>query len=228
MFRADAEILSEAPAAIGGDPLGTWEADRVALQAYAPPDLLSAISGLSFSGRVSGRVTLSPDGSYEAGYILSVSLSFSLFGIPIQTDYEDTARSEGIYRLEEPLLILENIPTPGVRDTFSYSAEEDTLRLIQTVPLGEFEDLVSDLVAETGPPLGILRMTRKEGEADGPITADFDNSGKVDFIDFLGFVLRFGTQSGEIDYDETFDLNHNDEVDFLDFLDFARQFGRVA
>ncbi len=198
------------------------------MQAYASPDLLSAISGLSFSGRVSGRVTLSPDGSYEAGYILSVSLSFSLFGIPIQTDYEDTARSAGTYRLEEPLLILENIPTPGVRDTFSYSAGEDTLRLIQTVPLGEFEDLVSDLVAETAPPQGILRMTRQGGEEKDTITADFDDSGKVDFIDFLGFVLRFGTRLGEIHYDERFDLNHNEAVDFLDFLDFARQFGRVA
>ena len=49
---------------------------------------------------------------------------------------------------------------------------------------------------------------------------DFDNSGVVDFTDFLGFSGAFGTS------DPTHDVDGNGTVDFSDFLIFVENFGR--
>lgn len=56
-------------------------------------------------------------------------------------------------------------------------------------------------------------------EAQVPADADFDNSGRVDFADFLLFAGAFGEAQ------ERFDLNHSNRVDFEDFLAFAAVFG---
>ena len=49
-------------------------------------------------------------------------------------------------------------------------------------------------------------------------SADFDNSGKVGFVDFLQFAQSFGSS------DPLFDLNENGTVDFTDFLAFTQAF----
>lgn len=54
---------------------------------------------------------------------------------------------------------------------------------------------------------------------------DFDNSGQVDFSDFLAFAGGFGKRSGDADYNDVLDLDDNGAVDFSDFLAFAGQFG---
>ena len=50
-------------------------------------------------------------------------------------------------------------------------------------------------------------------------SADFDNSGAVEFADFIAFASAFGST------DTTYDLSGNGTVDFTDFLIFAQAFG---
>ncbi len=54
------------------------------------------------------------------------------------------------------------------------------------------------------------------------IDPDFDDSGTVDFSDFVMFARAFGTT------DPRFDLDDSGEVDFQDFVLFARAFGGAA
>ena len=57
---------------------------------------------------------------------------------------------------------------------------------------------------------------------------DFDESGVVDFTDFLLFVSAFGTREGQEGYDPKYDLNGDGEIAFADFLIFASDFGRTV
>ena len=57
-------------------------------------------------------------------------------------------------------------------------------------------------------------------------SADFDESGVVDFTDFLLFVSAFGTREGQEKYDANYDLNGDGEIGFADFLIFASSFGK--
>ena len=52
--------------------------------------------------------------------------------------------------------------------------------------------------------------------------ADFDNSGKVDFLDFIAFTLAFNGS------DPVFDIDESGRVDFLDFLVFVKSFDRIV
>ena len=57
---------------------------------------------------------------------------------------------------------------------------------------------------------------------------DFDESGAVDFTDFLLFVSAFGAREGQERYEAKYDLNDDGEIGFGDFLLFARDFGRTV
>ncbi len=57
---------------------------------------------------------------------------------------------------------------------------------------------------------------------------DFDESGVVDFTDFLLFVSAFGAREGQERYGAKYDLNGDGEIGFGDFLLFASDFGRTA
>ena len=57
---------------------------------------------------------------------------------------------------------------------------------------------------------------------------DFDESGVVDFTDFLLFVSTFGAREGQERYDAKYDLNGDGEIGFGDFLLFVSDFGRTA
>ena len=57
---------------------------------------------------------------------------------------------------------------------------------------------------------------------------DFDESGVVDFTDFLLFVSAFGAREGQERYDAKYDLNGDGAIGFGDFLLFAGDFGRTA
>ena len=57
---------------------------------------------------------------------------------------------------------------------------------------------------------------------------DFDDSGVVDFPDFLLFVSAFGTREGQEGYDTKYDLNGDGVIAFADFLLFASDFGRTV
>lgn len=55
---------------------------------------------------------------------------------------------------------------------------------------------------------------------------DFDESGTVDFPDFLQFVSKFGSEQGDETYESQFDLDSDGVVAFSDFLIFASNFGK--
>ena len=55
---------------------------------------------------------------------------------------------------------------------------------------------------------------------------DFDESGVVDFPDFLLFVGAFGSQEGQKMYEARYDLNGDGAIGFDDFLVFASSFGK--
>ena len=57
------------------------------------------------------------------------------------------------------------------------------------------------------------------------VDADFDESGSVDFSDFLTFVTGFGKTAGDEGFDVHADLDSNGSIDFSDFLLFAAVFG---
>ena len=56
--------------------------------------------------------------------------------------------------------------------------------------------------------------------------ADFDESGVVDFPDFLLFVSAFGSQEGQKRYEARYDLNGDGAIGFDDFLVFVSSFGK--
>ena len=57
---------------------------------------------------------------------------------------------------------------------------------------------------------------------------DFDESGAVDFTDFLLFVSAFGAREGQERHDAKYDLNGDGAIGFGDFLLFVRDFGRTV
>ncbi len=59
-------------------------------------------------------------------------------------------------------------------------------------------------------------------------TVDLDDSGKVDFNDFVVFAKAFGKQTGQEGYDASCDLDGSGKVDFPDFVVFARLFTETA
>ncbi len=225
-----AQMLDVEPAPIGGDPVGIWEADSTSIEAYAAPELLAVVKGLTFSGSVSGKLTMDATGSFEADYVVQATVKGALGIIPIEADVTDTTRVSGRYEVVDSVLVLIHAVDPAFQDTVGYSVVEDSLWLIENVPLKDYEDLVSLLAPDAGLPLAVLKMVRTgtPEEPSGAVTTDFDGDGWVNFQDFVLFAQHFGTQSGASGYDPTYDLNGDGRVGFTDFVEFARQFGRKA
>ncbi len=223
-----AQMISEKPEPAGGDPSGVWQADQSSVRVWADPLLLAAISSLSFAGTVNGQLTVDPSGTYQADYILqvSVSLSLGLLG-DIEFSFSDTTRNQGTYLQESNRLIFSQATVPVQRDTLSFTAQNDSLHLISTVPLGEYQSLVAAMAPGAEPPAAMLsfNLVERIGE-QVEITADFNGNGEVDFGDFVRFASHYGTRAGQNDWDPIYDLNGNNEVDFLDFISFAKQYGR--
>ena len=71
----------------------------------------------------------------------------------------------------------------------------------------------------------IALLTQPLSAAPSP---DFDESGVVDFTDFLLFVSAFASREGQERYDAKYDLNGDGEIGFGDFLLFASDFGRTV
>jgi len=76
-------------------------------------------------------------------------------------------------------------------------------------PVGEFPDIGAD-------------------EFVPPLAADFDESGRVDFGDFLIFASAYGTREGRPNWNPLFDLNGDRVVGFVDFLLLASLFGSTG
>lgn len=214
------DTLESLPEAMGGDPVGIWDADSLDIDVYATPTLLAAISDLALSGIVDGQVSFEPDGGYRSEYQVDVDVALTFLGGPLAVSLIDTVSASGTYVLDGHSLIL--TASTGEVDTVGFTVLADTLRLIQEVPLGEFSTLVSSVDPDGGPPLAVLKLARVSGEAGA---ADFDGNGSVGFEDFLAFAAGFGKQAGEAGFDIRFDLDADGTVGFTDFLVFVSQFG---
>lgn len=221
-----AQMVDTQPVPKGGDPLGQWAADQIPLQVYVPPELLAIVQSPSFSGAVSGQLTLGADGTFQADYIVTsqVKGTVNVMGSNLVLDqaFADTVHTQGTFQIQGTNLIL--VRTTGEHDTTGFSAESDTLRLIQAVPLGQYADLVA--ATGGGPPLAVLSMAKVGTSGTGAASADFNGDGHVDFADFLMFARVYGKSVGDPGVDAKFDLNADGKVDFLDFVLFARQYGK--
>ena len=231
---------AEKPEAEGGDPAGAWMADSTALPVWASPALLALVENESIDGTVTGTVKLDAgSGAYETDYVTSVkvALTIPLLGQSIDSTFVDTFKQAGAFSVEDANLIL--VPTveegeTAVSDTLGFSTRNDSLFLIQVVPLPpQYAGIMANFGLEA--PLAILGFAKVEGESDPPTppeppptgtSADFNGDGSVDFSDFLAFAQQYGRSEGDEGYDARFDLNGNGSVDFQDFLAFAQQYGQ--
>ncbi len=229
---------SEKPGGKGGDPAGAWMADSTAMPVWASVALLGLVSDPSIDGTVSGTLTLYVDsGAYEADYVTSVDvkLTIPLLGQTIDSTFVDTVKEAGSFSVEDTSLILTPAVDEGetaVSDTLGYTARDDSLFLIQVVPLPpQYATIMANFGLEA--PLAILGFAKVEGQPDPDpdppepgASADFNNDGRVDFSDFLAFAQNYGRSEGDANYDAKFDLNGDNSVDFGDFLAFAQQYGQ--
>ncbi len=83
----------------------------------------------------------------------------------------------------------------------------------------------------------VLAVTRTSGDLEdytiavaqldgtSPRASDFDNSGRVDFEDFVRFANQFGRIYLSNGFDPSYDLDGDRRVAFPDFVIFARNFG---
>ena len=223
---AFAQLLDMPPVSTGGNPVGTWKVDEEPVRVYAAPELVATVSGLSFSGVITGQLIFNQQGGYQSDYITTSTASLSVLGIPIAIDVADTNRTSGTYVVDGQTLIL--TPTGGLPDSLGFSVSGNTLTLVQQIPLGEFAATVASLAPGASAPLAVFDMTKEVVGHTGPVTADFDGSGVVDFNDFILFAQQFGKSSSAPNFDVKFDINQSGSVDFADFILFAPQFGLTA
>ena len=231
-----AQLLDEKPEPKGGDAAGAWMADSTALPVWAAPGLLAIIADPTIDGVVDGTLTLDADSStYEADYVASVKVKLSVptFSLSLDSTFVVLRKQEGVYEVKDSNLILEHTPEDAdeaVRDTLGFSVREDSLFLIQVVPLGQYGPLLATFNLEA--PLAVLGFKKVEEEpptVDPPepgTSADFNGDGAVDFSDFISFAQNFGRSEGDANFDARFDLTGDGSVDFSDFIAFAQQFGQ--
>jgi hypothetical protein len=220
-------MLAESPVSTGGDPIGSWLAEGQQLKVFVAPEILAALSSLSFGGTLTGSLDLDPSGTYTADYAVSADVKLSHILLALDTTLVQEEKSTGTYEILGSELVLSSGSEPVVRDTLGFSVSEDSLHLVQSVPLGGFESLFLALFPTSSAPLAVLSLNNTGvGSEPLEITADFSGNGTVDFADFVQFASRFGTKSGEARFESQYDLSGNGEVDFQDFISFARQFGK--
>jgi hypothetical protein len=230
---------AEKPKAEGGDPVGAWMADSTALPVWADPKILNIISDESIDGTVSGSLKLKADsGTYEADYVISVNVKLTvtlLRNFSLDSTFVVERKEEGSFEVKDANLILEHTPEDAemaVRDTLGFSVREDSLFVLQVVPLpAQFAPALAMLGAEA--PLAVMGFAKVEEEPDPDpdppepgVAADFNGDGSVDFSDFISFAQNFGRSEGDANFDARFDLSGDGSVDFSDFIAFAQQFGQ--
>jgi hypothetical protein len=214
-----ARTLDELPVGKGGNPVGVWEADSLEIDVYASPALLAAVSDLVFTCFVDGQFSVDAQGGFVSSRVVGVDISLTFQGGPLAINFKDTVRESGTVYLADSTLVLTHA---GLVDTLAYTVSNDTLSLIQDIPLGELGTLVASIDPDGRPPLSVMHLAKVETSRK---TADFDGDGTVGFSDFLAFAGNFGKQSSDVDFDSRFDLDADGVVGFTDFLVFVNQFG---
>ena len=237
--QADAGILPETPKPQGGDLVGSWAAEKIALNAYVPAALVQAVSPLTLEGEINGTLTLGSDGSIQADYTTMTNISAKLL-IQIMVAVPDTSRYEGNYTIASDtheLTITRENEDPLI---YTYTATADSLHIIRPLLLDELLASLSETVrplamnvlsqhVSPDDPIRIVITFAKATDTGTPgtpgLTGDFDGNGAVEFSDFLLFVAQFGKSSSNEGFDARMDLDGSGTIDFPDFLLFVAAFG---
>ena len=237
--QADAGVLPETPKPQGGDLVGSWAAEKIALNAYVPAALAEAVKPLTVEGEINGTLTFGADGSVQADYTTMTNISATLL-VPLQVPVPDTSRYEGNYTIASDtheLTITYANEDPLI---YGYTATADSLHIIRPLLLDELlaslpasiRGLAQSTLQQYVPPDDPVRIViafAKATDTGTPgtpgLTGDFDGSGAVDFQDFLAFVAQFGKSSSNEGFDARMDLDGSGTIDFQDFLAFVAAFG---
>ena len=240
--QADAGVLPETPRPQGGDIVGSWVAEKIALNAYVPAELVQFVSPLTVEGETNGTITFGSDGKVQSDYKTMTDVSAVLNQlIPVSVTVLDTSQYEGNYTIASDTHALTITRENGDPLNYTYTATADSLHIIRLLLLDELlaslsEDLrplaISALSPHVPPddPIKIVFTFAKAADTGTPsmLTGDFDGDGQVGITDFLLFVEVFGTQSGQENFDPKFDLDSDGTVGITDFLIFVESFGKTV
>ena len=238
--QADAGILPVTPKPQGGDIVGSWIAEKIALNAYVPAALAEAVKPLTIEGETNGTITFGSDGKVQSDYKTMTNVSAVLL-VPIQVPVPDTSRYEGSYTIafdtHELTITRENEDSL----IYTYTATADSLHIIRPLLLDELlaslPETVRGLALSTlqqhvppDDPIKIVITFAKATDTETPsvLTGDFNGDGQVGITDFLLFVQAFGTHRGQENFDPKFDLDNDGTVGITDFLIFVNAFGKTV
>ena len=238
--QTDAGVLPENPTPQGGDLIGSWVAEKIALNAYVPTALVQAVSPLTIEGETNGTITFGSDGSVQSDYKTMTDVSAVLSQlIPVSVTVLDTSQYTGNYTIASDTHALTIMRENEDPLNYTYTATADSLHIIRLLLLDELlasipEDVRALAISALSPhvppddPIKIVLSFEKATDTETPsmLTGDFDGDGQVGITDFLIFVEAFGTQSGQENFDPKFDLDSDGTVGIPDFLIFVNAFGK--
>ena len=230
--QADAGVLPETPKPEGGDIVGSWVAEKVALNAYVPAGLVELVKPLTVEGEINGTITFGSDGSVQSDYTTETNVSALVGGlIPVSVSLHDMSQYKGNYMTvpdTHGLIITRENEDPL---NYTYTATANSLHIIRLLLLDELlasipEDLrpfAIDALSPHVPPDDPIKIVISFAKM---LTGDFDGNGEVGIPDFLLFVNHFGASRGDGTYDAKYDLDGNDVIGIPDFLIFINNFGK--
>ena len=238
--QANAGVLPETPRPQGGDIVGSWIAEKIALNAYVPAGLVQAVSPLTVEGEINGTITFGSDGSVQSDYRTATNISAVLL-VPLSVTVLDTSQYTGNYTIASDTHALTIMRENGDPLNYTYTATADSLHIIRPLLLEELlasipesvRGLALNALSQYVPPddpIKIVITFAKAADTGTPSmpTGDFDGDGQVGITDFLLFVEVFGTQSGQENFDPKFDLDSDGTVGITDFLIFVESFGKTV
>ena len=228
--QTDAGVLPKTPEPQGGDLIGSWVAEKIALNAYVPAALVQAVSPLTVEGETNGTITFGSDGSVQVDYRTVTDVSAVLL-VPLSVTVRDTSQYTGNYTVASDThgltITLENEDPLN----YTYTATADSLKIIRPLLLeellaslpGSVRGLAISALSQYVPPddpIKIVITFAKTTDTETPnmLIGDFDGDGQVGISDFLLFVDAFGTQRGQENFDPKFDLNGDGTIGIPDFL----------
>ncbi|MCY3870828.1 MAG: hypothetical protein OXG87_14870 [Gemmatimonadetes bacterium] len=240
--QADAGLLPETPQPQGGDIVGSWVAEKIALNAYVPAELVQFASPLTVEGEINGTITFGSDGKVQSDYTTVTDISALLGGlIPVEVTVRDMSQYQGNYTIMSDTHALTITRENEDPLNYTYTATANSLKIIRPLLL---EELLASIPEDARPlamsvlsqylspddPIKIVITFEKETDTGMPSmpTADFDGDGQVGIPDFLLFVEVFGTQSGQENFDPKFDLDSDGTVGISDFLIFVDSLGKTV
>ena len=238
--QADAGVLPETPEPQGGDLIGSWVAEKIALNAYVPVGLVQAVSPLTVEGEINGTITFGAHGSVQSDYRTATNISAVLL-VPLSVAVHDTSQYTGNYTIASDTHALTIMRENEDPLNYTYTATADSLHIIRPLLLEELlasipesvRGLAMSALSQHVPPddpIKIVITFAKTTDTKTPsmLTGDFDGDGQVGITDFLIFVEAFGTQSGQENFDPKFDLDSDGRVGISDFLIFVNSFGKTV